>query len=145
MANDELYTPKWIFNSLSVVFDLDVCAPSGGPLHTPALDYYDLETDGLTAKWFGRVWMNPPYSKPSPWVNKWLEYKNGIALLPLSGNAKWWYQLWNSEAMGITLKPRSDFITKEGKTHRIVFGTSLWAIGESNITALKASGLGKLR
>ena len=42
MANDELYTPKWIFDSLNVVFDLDVCAPSGGPLHTPALDYYDL-------------------------------------------------------------------------------------------------------
>jgi hypothetical protein len=145
MANDELYTPKWIFDSLGVQFDLDVCAPIEGPLHTPAKAWFSELDDGLSKDWFGCVWMNPPYSKPSPWVNKWLEHKNGIALLPLSGNAKWWYELWNSKAMGITLKPRSDFITKEGKTHRIVFGTSLWALGEHNILALENSGIGKIR
>jgi hypothetical protein len=31
MANDELYTPKWIFDSLGVQFDLDVCAPDSRP------------------------------------------------------------------------------------------------------------------
>jgi hypothetical protein len=83
MANDELYTPRFIFDALNVIFELDVCAPKGGPLHTPAVDYYDIDSDGLTAEWYGRVWMNPPYSKPDPWINKWLDHKNGFALIGL--------------------------------------------------------------
>ncbi len=145
MANDELYTPKWIFDSLGLEFDLDVCAPVKGPLHTPAKAWFSKIEDGLMQDWFGTVWMNPPYSKRSPWVGKWLNHNNGIALLPLSGNAKWWYELWNSKAFGITLKPRSDFINENGKPHRIVFGTSLWALGDSCIEALKKSGLGNVR
>jgi hypothetical protein len=145
MANDELYTPKWIFDKLNVVFDLDVCAPSGGPLHTPTLDYYDLEADGLTAKWFGRVWMNPPFSKPSVWVERWLNHQNGLALLPLSGNSRWWSQLWNSHCAVVQVPPNTGFINSKGDQQKIMYGISLWAIGETNITALKDSGIGKLR
>ena len=145
MANDELYTPKHIFDALGVIFDLDVCAPIGGPLHTPAIEYFDIHSDGLTAKWFGRVWMNPPFSKPSVWVDKWLDHGNGIALLPLSGNSKWWAKLWASDCAVVMVPPNTGFINTEGEVKKIMYGISLWAINESNITALEMSGLGKIR
>jgi hypothetical protein len=145
MANDELYTPKHIFDALKVIFDLDVCAPAGGPLHVPAVEYFDEEADGLTAKWFGCVWMNPPFSKPSPWVKKWLEHGNGIALLPLSGNSRWWRDLWHSQAGVLMVEPNTGFINTDGEERKIMYGISLWAIGDHNVAALKRSGLGVVR
>jgi hypothetical protein len=73
MANDELYTPKWIFQAINLDFDLDVCAPEQGPLNTPAEKWFSIKDDGLTQQWFHRVFMNPPFSKPSVWVDKWLD------------------------------------------------------------------------
>ena len=109
MANDELYTPKHIFDALGVIFDLDVCAPAGGGLHVPAVEYFDLESDGLKAKWFGCVWMNPPFSKPSPWVERFMNHNNGIALLPLSGNSRWWRKLWHSDLGVLMVEPNTGF------------------------------------
>ena len=144
MANDELYTPKHIFDALKVIFDLDVCAPVGGPLHVPAVEYFDEQSDGLTAKWFGCVWMNPPFSGPKHWVAKWLEHKNGIMIAPLS-KSNWFMDLWNSEAAVINNPVRFRFVKPDGSKYSIAFPTAIWAIGESNITALKMSGLGVIR
>ena len=145
MANDELYTPKYIFDALGVIFDLDVCAPEGGPLYTPAIEYFDLKADGLTADWYGRVWMNPPFSGPKEWVNKWLDHGNGIALLPMGGNGKWLQKLWDSEAGCLLMPPNVPFINTEGEEKKISYRISLWGFGESNITTLKMSGLGRIR
>jgi len=145
MANDELYTPKFIFDALGIDFDLDVCAPENGPLHTPARKWFSLKDDGLNSEWYGRVWMNPPFSKPSIWVDRWIDHHNGIALLPLSGNSRWWSKLWNSECGVVQVPPNTGFINSEGEEQKIMYGISLWAIGEMNITALKNSGIGKLR
>ena len=143
MANDELYTPKWIFDSLAVTFDLDVCAPIEGPLNTPAKAWYSELDDGLSKDWFGRVWMNPPYSKPSPWIKKWLSHTNGFALVP-AAKSQWFIDLWESEAVGLPLRVNMKFL-KQDKPFSIYFLSTLWAIGERNITALKMSNLGRIR
>jgi hypothetical protein len=145
MANDELYTPKYIFDALGVIFELDVCAPIGGPLHTPAIDYYDIDSDGLKADWYGKVWMNPPFSGPKEWVNKWLDHQNGICLLPMGGNGNWLGKMWDSEAACLVMPPNVPFINTQGEIKKISYRISLWAIGETNITALKMSNLGRIR
>jgi hypothetical protein len=68
LTSNDYYTPKWIFETLDLQFDLDVASPSGGIPHIPAKQYFTQKDDGLAQDWFGRVWMNPPFSKAKPWV-----------------------------------------------------------------------------
>ena len=144
MANDELYTPKWIFDSLKLIFDLDVCAPKGGPVHTPAVEYFDQESDGLASKWFGLVYMNPPYSQPRPWVEKWLAHGSGIALVPFA-KSQWFVDLWNSDAVGVPLPTKTKFLSPELKDTSIWMPTSLWAIGPVAERALERSEIARVR
>ena len=143
-TSDEHYTPKFIFDALNLVFDLDVAAPVGGS-DCPAIWYFDKQSDGLASKWFGNVWMNPPYSNPTPWVQKFLNHKQGIALLPIT-RGKWWDRLWVESGAILPLAYNLKFNRPNGlPSKQIVFRTALYAIGESNITALKMSGLGVIR
>jgi hypothetical protein len=73
-TSDDHYTPAWIFETLDLTFDLDVAAPPGGIPWIPARRYYTMEDDGLAQPWNGLVWMNPPYSNATPWVNRFLEH-----------------------------------------------------------------------
>ena len=140
MANDELYTPKSIFDKLGLIFDLDVASSNNINIQTPTKNKYTLEDDALTKNWYGNVWMNPPYSKPSPWLQKFMEHANGVALLPLSGNSRWWRNLWQSGAAVVMLEPNTGFINSEGEEKKIMYGVSLWAYGLKNIQALGAFG-----
>ena len=143
--NDDVYTPPYIFEALGLEFDLDVCGPVGGLDWIPAKKTYSIEDDGLIQDWYGRVWMNPPYSKPSPWVDKWLENGNGVMIAPYS-KSHWFMKLWNSEAVILNNPVNFKFIRGiDGSNCSIAFPTAIWAIGETNITALKMSGLGRIR
>ena len=141
--NDDLYTPPEVFDALNVQFDMDVCAPSGGLDWIPAKTFIDMQQDGLTSEWKGVVWMNPPYSNPTPWVNKWLDHKNGFALLPFS-RANWFIKLWDSDAACFATHLMM-FVNTEGKRKCIFMPSAIWAIGETNITKLKMSNLGRIR
>lgn len=78
---DEWYTPKYVIDSLGE-FDLEPCAPLV-PLYNTAKQMFNKNDDGLSKKWKGRVWLNPPYSRPliGQFINKMVEHNNGIALL----------------------------------------------------------------
>ena len=94
-ASDEWFTPRYIFDALGEVFDLDVAAPVDGPLHVPAQVYFSRE--GLTQQWFGFVWMNPPFGGRNsivPWLDKFFEHGNGIALTPDRTSAPWFQKAW---------------------------------------------------
>lgn len=80
-ATDEWYTPLGIITYFGE-FDLDPCAPVD-PLWRTAKIMYNKNDDGLSKEWHGRVWLNPPYSRPliTQFVKKMSEHGNGIALL----------------------------------------------------------------
>ena len=143
-SSDEYYTPKWIFDALGLEFDLDVCAPETGPLHTPARRWYSAADDGLAQPWKGRVWMNPPYSKAAPWMAKWLAHANGVALVQHT-KGRWYGQLWNAETAVVNLPWNFEFVTPSGQMAGIFMPTALWAIGENNIEALHRANIGRVR
>jgi hypothetical protein len=136
-TSDDYWTPKWVFDALGLQFDLDVACPPDGPPHTPAKAWYTQETNGLTSPWWGRVWMNPPFSKANPWVKKFIEHRNGIALTVV-GKSAWCDTLWDT-ADAIVLLPRSMAFDQGA----IFLPTMLTAYGQDNAQAL--ANVGRVR
>lgn len=145
--SDLWQTPKHIFDALGVTFDLDVAAPVDGPLHVPALSW--ISEGSLETDWSGFVWMNPPFGGRNalqPWLKKFLEHGNGIALTPDRTSAPWFqFALSKCDAVLFTKgKPR--FIRPDGNDGGCpAFGCALWASGERAKAALlnaQSAGLG---
>jgi hypothetical protein len=143
-TSDDYYTPPFVFESLGLEFDMDVCAPAGGVPWLPAKRSLSIIEDGLVTPWEGRVWCNPPYSYPNPWINKFIDHGNGICLVQ-SSKALWWIRLWNEAGAIVALPPNIKFVTGKGQSKGIFMPVVLAAMGSENIEALRASGLGRLR
>ena len=142
-SNDECYTPGWVFDGLGIRFDLDVCSPIGGTGLVPADRYYSEEDDGLTSQWFGLVWMNPPYSKPTPWIDKFIGHSNGLCLVPTS-KAKWFKNIWDV-ADGVALMPTNMKFLNNGKNYSIQFQTIIFAMGDQAVAALNRLNTSRVR
>lgn len=142
--SDQHFTPSSIFEKLNLTFDLDVAAYHSQN-HVPAKAIYcKCCHDGLKESWSGLVWMNPPYSKPTPWVEKFLAHANGLALLPIT-RGRWWDSIWQSEGLIIPSAYNFKFERPDGVKRDITFRTMLFAIGQTATTALQQSGLGRVR
>lgn len=137
-TSDDYWTPSWLFDAIGLQFDLDVACPPGGSPWVPAKHYYTQAEDGLTSPWFGRVWMNPPYSKVSPWAAKFIKHGNGVALTVIS-KSNWFDSIWAHPDIAIVTMPQR-FHFQQG---RIPWPICLWAVGQDNIEAI--SKIGRLR
>ena len=85
-------TPQDLFDNLNKEFhfDLDVCA---NDQNHKCEKYFTKEQDGLSQKWQGRVWCNPPYGKViGNWVKACSEYEGlSVMLLPARTDTKWFH------------------------------------------------------
>ena len=89
-TNNDWFTPRWIFDAAGLLFDLDVSAPVAPEFRTcPARRYFTAVEDGLSQPWDGLVWMNPPYSSPRLWVDRFAAHRLGLALLPAAKGTPW--------------------------------------------------------
>lgn len=134
---DEWYTPKWLFDALGLVFDIDVCAPIDTTYTSvPAKKYYNINDDGLSQDWHGVVWCNPPYSEPDKWALKMIEHGNGLLLTHIPMNAEWCSLVWRA-CDGIRLFQRIDFVRPNGETQRPGLWLQLAAFGKTAFDALQ--------
>lgn len=135
-TSDDYLTPRWVFDALGLEFDLDVAAPPWDT-HVPAARKFTKADDGLGQPWKGRVWMNPPYSRTTPWVDRFIAHANGIALLPWAKSA-WTIRMWES-AEAIALPPRIFDFDGGSISYMVMFA----AFGPECVEAL--SRLGRVR
>jgi hypothetical protein len=142
--SDQHFTPKELFDALSCSFDLDV-AGFHGQTHVPAKKVFcHCCHNGLVDNWEGLVWMNPPYSKPTPWIERFIEHNNGLALIPIT-RGKWWDKVWQSNGHILPTAYNFKFIRPDGVKRDITFRTMLWGLGELSYRALVQSNLGRVR
>ena len=132
-TSDDYLTPRWIFEVLELTFDLDVASPPW-TTHVPATRRYTKADDGLSQPWEGRVWMNPPYSETTAWVTRFMEHRNGIALLPFARSG-WLIRLW-ADVPAMTITQRL-FVFDGGSVYLQCFFA---AYGEECVEALERLG-----
>ncbi len=95
-SNTDLWsTPQDLFDRLNEEFhfDIDVCATEE---NTKCQKYFSPETNGLSKKWEGVCFMNPPYGREiGKWIKKAYESSlNGatvVCLIPARTDTAYWH------------------------------------------------------
>jgi hypothetical protein len=146
--SNDWFTPPEIFEALGETFDLDPAHPMRGTTCVPAVRIFCER--GLELEWSGFVWMNPPFEGRNgidPWLNKFFDHGNGIALTPDRTSAPWFRKAWKRGSLVLFTK-KIKFIRPDGSRGRSPSnGTALWAAGERGELALRraaSSGFGIL-
>ena len=98
-ASPEWPTPQWLVDQLAAEFapagfDFD---PAATPENAKAPMFCTLADDGLSQRWKGRVWLNPPYGRA---IGDWMakaraEVAAGnagivVCLVPARVDTRWW-------------------------------------------------------
>ncbi len=129
---DEIDFARRVFGG---AIDLDPCAATEGDalieekdkstrrIHTSGTRHaetnYDAKIDGLASAWFGRVFVNPPYSQLLAWCEacyRWSRRDGITVLAPLPATpATQWWQTWVARAKVVCLcAKRIQFLDHEG-------------------------------
>ncbi len=144
MKSDVWLTPPEILKALGP-FDLDPCAPADRPWDM-ALKHISLPDDGLSRKWRGRVWLNPPFgSGAAQWLRKMASHGNGIALIPARTETAMFYEsVWPVADAICFIKGRPHFHRPDGTRAPFNSGAPicLVAYGQENASALDRAALG---
>jgi len=131
-------TPLWMLRSLGS-FDMDCC---GLLKHPTAPRIVQLPENGLETPWDGRVWCNPPYSTPKPWVKRMYEHGSGISLT-LASTGTEWFQKYCFGASGVLfLSKRPKFTRMDGSLFQIMRDCALTAFSDDDVERLRYSGIG---
>ena len=134
--SDEWYTPPHIVKALGP-FDLDPCA---GPMLHAARNLSKKE-NGLKQPWYGRVWLNPPYSTLHEWLERFIAHKNGVALVNARPETQWFQGLCSGALAVLWLRGRVKFSKPDGRAGTATVGSVLVAYGKRNAAAILASKL----
>lgn len=142
-STDVWFTPPHIFDALGIDFDLDPAAPPGGVPWIPAKDHYSEIDDGLIQPWHGRVWLNPPYSNPRPWLERLRNHGDGVAMLPSDTSTAWWHESVATGDAHCFLRGRIRFVRADrGAETSAAFPSVLVAWGNVSAKAVRECGLG---
>lgn len=119
-SSDHWTTPWAIVRALEAEFgefDLDPCCTA---LSAKTARYYTPVDDGLALPWFGRVFLNPPYSNPGPWLAKAIAEQAPlvVALLPVCTDTAWFHELVLGRAEIRFIKGRVEFLAPRHKIAR---------------------------
>lgn len=139
-GSDDQYTPRWVLDAARQVLgriDLDPATSAAAQAVVGAQRYYTQTDNGLIQPWAGRVWCNPPYSDPLPWVKKLIgHYRAGevsaaLLLLNIAGAPEWARLLWHGGYPVCILAARIEFATPDGRQRpaKNMYDQFLWYFG----------------
>ena len=117
-GNTEWYTPKQYIESARKVMgsiDLDPASSKEAQKIVRAAKYYDSKADGLTKKWKGNIWLNPPYNIVRQFVDKLLDspFDQAIVLVNNATETEWFARLAERSSAMVFHTGRIKFATPE--------------------------------
>lgn len=131
-ANTEVWlTPPDLLAQLGGVdtFDLDPCAAIDQPWATAKV-HYTIEDDGLARDWFGRIWLNPPYSSGviGKWLTRLADHGDGVGLTFARTETEAFHRaVWERSDALLFLEGRLHFHVNERTEFKRTGLPSLWA------------------
>lgn len=141
-------TPMEIIHALYPI-DLDPCANEMRPFDIGVKKNITRVEDGLTSKWEGFVFCNPPYGPHTgEWLEKMSNHGNGIALIFARTETRTFFKwVWNKARSVFFIEGRLFFMHPSGKVAKSNAGapSCLVAYGDLAHERIKRSRLsGKL-
>jgi hypothetical protein len=117
-TSDVWLTPPSVIDALGGPdsFDLDPATPPVQPWPTARARYTEAD-DGLAQPWFGRVWLNPPYSRPafSRFMARMADHDQGVALIFARTETREFFGcVWERAAGLLFLRGRLRFLAPDG-------------------------------
>jgi site-specific DNA-methyltransferase (adenine-specific) len=117
--SDEWETPQWLFDKLNEEFNFTFDAAATRENSKCGGSYGDEIGNSLTLNWYyhaqkGNVWLNPPYSKISEFMEKAFTEScfNGcvvVCLIPSRTDTRWWHDYVMKAGKIIFIKGRLKF------------------------------------
>ena len=143
--SNEWFTPKeYIDLARQVMGDIDLDPASNEHANeiVKAVQYYDIDMNGLNREWNGRVFLNPPYGRvgvrsgAGVWIENLInEFQSGnvteaIVLVNSSTGDKWFQQLFDYPICFVNhrikfYQPSGDKIQPTKSNVFVYFGTNL--------------------
>lgn len=137
--SDEWYTPADIIDDVRKVLvdiDLDPASCAHAQKVVKAAEYFTKKDDGLTKPWWGRVWLNPPYSQPGAeaFARKLLaEYEAGTIsaaiMVQNAGTETSWFQALAKRAALCLPSGRINFDRKDGESSQNRYAQVFFYLG----------------
>lgn len=135
---DTWLTPPEIVQALGN-FDLDPCCPPNMPWHNAPREYTE---HGYAMRWTGRVWLNPPYSDASVWMELMSRHDCGTAILFARTETKMFFDwVWPKASAMLFIQGRLHFYRPDGTRAKGNAGgpSVLIAYGNSDAESLLAA------
>jgi len=124
-GENEWYTPQEILEAARSAMgsiDLDPASCDTAQANVRAKRYYAIEDDGLSKKWRGNVWLNPPYGKDviglfsSKVVAERERYKQAVVLVNNATETAWFSEIASVASAICFTRGRVKFLDKSGKS-----------------------------
>lgn len=146
-STDTWLTPPEIIEALGGAdsFDLDPCSIENRPWPT-ARRHFTIQDNGLLQAWDGRVWLNPPYSRPalSHFLARMAAHGRGVSLIFARTETEDFHEhVWRRADGLLFLHGRLNFHLPDGRRAKANSGAPsvLCAYGPDDLDVLASCGL----
>ena len=137
-GDNEWYTPPEFIESARKVMgsiDLDPASNSHANKTVKASTFFTEEDDGLTKKWFGNVWLNPPYSSTLvvSFADKVAEreFEQAVVLVNNATETKWFKTLIDNADAFVFKTGRIKFLKYDGQHNAPLQGQAFIYFGNN--------------